>query len=47
MKREHPYNVLKEIEELMEKGYSYEQAEFVAMLGNYDLSLEEIFDFEE
>lgn len=38
------YNVLEEIENLMEKGYSEEDAGFVAMLGNYDIPLEDIFE---
>lgn len=41
------YNVLEEIERLMEEGYSEEQAEEVAMLGNYDIPLEDMFDYNE
>lgn len=41
---ENTYNVLEEIENLMEKGYSEEDAEFVAMLGNYDIPLEDMFE---
>ena len=39
------YNVLEEIENLMEQGYTEEHAEEVAMLNNYDISLEEMFDY--
>jgi hypothetical protein len=39
------YNVLEEIENLMEQGYTEEQAEEVAMLNNYDIPLEEMFDY--
>ena len=38
------YNILEEIENLMDKGYSEEHAEEVALLENYDIPLEEIFD---
>lgn len=38
------YNVLEEIENLMEQGYSEEHAEEVAMLNNYDIPLEDMFD---
>ena len=39
------YNVLEEIENLMEQGYSEEHAEEVAMLNNYDILLEDMFDY--
>jgi len=39
------YNVLEEIENLMEQGYSEEHAEEVAMLNNYDIPLEDMFDY--
>lgn len=39
------YNVLEEIENLMEQGYTEEHAEEVAMLNNYDIPLEEMFDY--
>lgn len=38
------YNVLEEIEGLMEKGYSEEHAEEVAVLNNYDIPLEKMGD---
>lgn len=39
------YNVLEEIENLIEQGYSEEHAEEVAMLNNYDIPLEDMFDY--
>lgn len=39
------YNVLEEIENLINRGYNEEQAEEVALLGNYNIPLEEIFDY--
>lgn len=39
------YNVLDEIENLMEQGYTEEHAEEVAMLNNYDIPLEDMFDY--
>ena len=39
------YNVLEEIENLMEQGYSEEHAEEVAMLNNYNIPLEDMFDY--
>ena len=39
------YNVLEEIGNLMEQGYTEEHAEEVAMLNNYDIPLEEMFDY--
>lgn len=39
-----PYNVLEEIERLIEEGYTEEQAEEVANLNNYDIPLEDILD---
>ncbi len=39
------YNVLEEIENLMDQGYSEEHAEEVAMLNNYDIPLEDMFDY--
>ena len=38
------YNVLEVIEDLMEKGYSEEDAALVAMFGNYDIPLEDMFE---
>ena len=38
------YNILEEIERLMDMGYSEENAEKAALLGNYNIPLEEIFD---
>ena len=38
------YNVLEEIETLIENGYSEEQAEEVAMLNNYNIPLEDMFE---
>ena len=38
-------NVLEEIERLTDKGYSEEHAEEVAALGNYDIPLEELFNY--
>lgn len=40
------YNVLDEIEELINRGYDEEHAEEVAMLGNYNIPLEDMFDYE-
>lgn len=40
------YNVLEEIENLMELGYSEEHAEEVAMLNNYNIPLEDMFEQE-
>ena len=39
------YNVLEEIENLMVQGYSEEHAEEVTMLNNYDIPLEDMFDY--
>ena len=39
------YNVLEEIETLIEQGYSEEHAEEVALLNNYDIPLEDMFDY--
>lgn len=39
------YNVLEEIENLMERGYSEEHAEEVAMFNNYDIPLEDMFEY--
>lgn len=39
------YNVLEEIDNLIEQGYSEEHAEEVAMLNNYDIPLEDMFDY--
>lgn len=39
------YDVLEEIENLINRGYNEEQAEEVALLGNYNIPLEEIFDY--
>ena len=38
------YNVLEEIENLMDRGYTEEQAEEIAALNNYDIPLEDILD---
>ena len=39
------YNVLEEIENLMERGYTEEHAEEVAMLNNYNIPLEDMFNY--
>ena len=39
------YNVLEEIENLMEQGYSEEHAEKVAMFNNYNIPLEDILNY--
>lgn len=39
------YNVLDEIEDLINKGYDEEHAEEVALLGNYNIPLEEMFHY--
>lgn len=39
------YNVLEEIESLMEQGYSEDHAEEVAMLNNYNIPLEDMYDY--
>lgn len=36
------YNVIDVINELLEQGYSEEQAEIVACYGNYNIPLEEL-----
>ena len=41
------YNLLEVIEDLMEKGYSEEDAALVVMFGNYDIPLEDMFDDQE
>lgn len=41
------YNVLEEIDTLMEQGYSEEHAEEVAMLNNYNIPLEDMYDYEQ
>lgn len=38
------YNVLEEIRSLVEQGYSEEHAEEIAMLNNYNITLEDMFD---
>ena len=38
------YNVLEEINRLMELGYSEERAEEIAMLNNYNIPLEDMYD---
>ena len=38
------YNVLEEIENLMELGYSEEHAEEVAALNNYNIPIEEFLE---
>lgn len=38
-------NVLEEIENLIEQGYTEEHAEEVAALNNYDIPLEDIFNY--
>ena len=38
-------NVLQEIDRLMAAGYSEEHAEEVAALSNYDIPLEELFEY--
>lgn len=40
------YNVLEEIENLIEQGYSEERAEEIAMLNNYNIDLEDMFDYD-
>lgn len=39
------YNVLDEIENLMEQGYTEDHAEEVAMLNNYNIPLEDMLDY--
>lgn len=39
------YNVLDEIEDLINKGYDEEHAEEVALLVNYNIPLEEMFPY--
>ena len=38
------YNVLEEIDKLIEQGYSEDHAEEVAMLNNYNIPLEDMFE---
>lgn len=38
------YNVLEEIETLIEQGYDEERAEAIAMLNNYNIPLEDMFE---
>lgn len=38
------YNVLEEIENLIEQGYSEDHAEEVAILNNYNIPLEDMTD---
>lgn len=38
------YNVLEEIDKLIEQGYSEDRAEEVAMLNNYNIPLEDMFE---
>lgn len=38
------YNVLEEIDKLIELGYSEDRAEEVAMLNNYNIPLEDMFE---
>lgn len=39
-----PYNVLEVIEDLINDGYTEEQAERSAAYGNYNISLEDLID---
>lgn len=39
------YNVLEEIENLIDKGYSEEQASEVAMFNDYSIPLEDMFEY--
>lgn len=41
------YNVLEEIDNLIAQGYTEEHAEEVAMLNNYNIPLENMFDYEQ
>lgn len=40
------YNVLEEIDRLIEEGYDEERAEEIARLNNYNIPLEDMFDNE-